>query len=284
MAEYGILAAYDGSASGYDALRWAAREAWDRRTRLTVFLASDLAPPGQPSPRDAARRAADRGERRLAEGLRYAESVVGSSLMSIEVTDKPPALALCERSKDAEMTVLGACGHSALPGMLLGSVPWHVAAHGYGRIVVVRGKWAAVNAGCGPVVAGVDGSPASRDALDLAFEEAALRRSPLEVVCALADAPGVFGEVDQMEKEFDHAMTRQETAHPDVMVARRLVPGSPRSSLMAAALDAQLLVIGARGLRGFNDQILGSVALAMLHYAQCPLALVKPTCPARMTR
>ena len=63
MSEYGILAAYDGSASGYDALRWSAREAWDRRTRLTVLLASDLAPPGQWLPRDAARRAADRGER-----------------------------------------------------------------------------------------------------------------------------------------------------------------------------------------------------------------------------
>jgi nucleotide-binding universal stress UspA family protein len=277
LTEYGILAAYDGSASGYDALRWATREARDRGSRLTVFLASDLAPPGQPSTRDAARRAADRGERRLAEGLHYAESVVGSSSVGVEVTDEPPALALCVRSKDAEMTVLGACGHSALPGMLLGSVPWHVAAHGRGRIVVLRGRWTAVNADAGPVVAGVDGSPASRDVLTLAFEEAVLRRAPLEVVCALADAPGVFGEVGQMEAEFDHEMTCQETAHPDIMVARRLEAGSPRSSLMTAALDAQLLVIGARGRRGFNDQILGSAALAMLHYSPCPLAIVKPS-------
>jgi len=277
MAEYGILAAYDGSASGYDALRWAVREARDRRSRLTVFLASDLAPPGRPPARDTARRAADRGERRLAEGLRYAESVVGSSLMSVEVTDEPPALALCGRSKDAEMTVLGACGHSALPGMLLGSVPWHVAAHGCGRIVVVRGTWAAVNADAGPVLAGVDGSPATRDVLALAFEEAALRRAPLEAVCALADAPGVFGEADQMEEEFDYAMTRLETEHPDIMVARRLVPRSPRSSLMTAALDAQFLVIGARGRHGFNEQLLGSVALAMLHYSPCPVAIVKPS-------
>lgn len=277
MTEYGILAAYDGSASGYDALRWATREARDRRTRLTVFLASDLAPPGKPPPRDAARRAADRGERRLAEGLSYAESVVGSSLMSVEVTDEPPALALCGRSKDAEMTVLGACGDSALPGMLLGSVPWHVAAHGCGRIVVVRGRWTAVNADAGPVVAGVDGSPASRDVLTLAFEEAELRRAPLDAVCALADAPGVLGEVGQMEEQFDHEMTRQETGHPDINVVRRLEAGSPRSSLMAAALDAQFLVIGARGRRGFNDLLLGSVALAMLHYSPCPVAIVKPS-------
>ena len=147
----------------------------------------------------------------------------------------------------------------------------------HGRIVVVRGKWAAVNADAGPVLAAVDGSPAARDVLALAFEEAALRRAPLEAVCALADAPGVFGEADQIEEEFDHAMTRQETEHPDIMVARRLVPGSARSSLMAAARDAQFLVIGARGRHGFNHQFLGSVALAMLHYSPCPVAIVKPS-------
>lgn len=253
------------------------REARDRRSRPTVFLASDLAPPGKPRPLDAAKRAADRGERRLAEGLRYAESVVGSSLMSVEVTDEPPALAPCGRSKDAEMTVMGACGHSALPGMPLGSVAGHVAAHGCGRIVVVRSTWTPVNADAGPVVVGVDGSPASREVLTMAFEEAALRRAPLEAVCALAYAPEIFGEAGQMEEEFDHEMTRQETGHPGITVARRLDAGSPRSSLMAAAVDAQFLVIGARGRRGFNDQILGSVALAMLHYSPCPVAIVKPS-------
>jgi nucleotide-binding universal stress UspA family protein len=276
MTEYGILVGFDGSAGSFSALRWAVREARDRGTQLTIILASDIAPPGQPPLHDVAGRAVGRGDRRLAEGLCYAESVAGSSLTRVEMTDEPPALALCERSKDAEMTVLGACGHSALPGMLLGSVPWHVAAHGSGRTVVVRGQWEAVSAGAGPVVAGVDGSPASQDALTLAFEEAALHLAPLEAVCALADAPGVFGETRQMEEEFDHEMTRQEAKHPDTNVTRRLEAGSPRSSLMAAALGAQLLVIGARGRRCFKDQVLGSVALATLHYSPCPVAIVKP--------
>ena len=49
--EYGIVAGYDGSPGGGDALRWAAREAWARHTTLTVFLASDLAPAGEPGGR-----------------------------------------------------------------------------------------------------------------------------------------------------------------------------------------------------------------------------------------
>lgn len=276
MTEYGILAGFDGSAGSYSALRWAIWEARNRRTRLTVLLASDIAPPGQPPLHDVAGRAVGRRERRLAEGLCYAESVVGSSLTKVEVTDEPPALALCERSKDAEMTVLGACGHSSLPGMLLGSVPWHVAAQGRGRIVVVRGTWEAVNAGTRPIVVGVDGSPGSQDALTLAFEEAALNGARLEAVCGLADAPGVFGEAHRMEEEFGREMIRQETKHPDIVVTRRVAPGSPRSALMAAALEARLVVLGARGRRGFKGEILGSVALAMLHYSPCPIGIVRP--------
>ena len=45
---YGIVAGYDGSPGGGDALRWAAREARERGTMLTVVVASDLAPPGEP--------------------------------------------------------------------------------------------------------------------------------------------------------------------------------------------------------------------------------------------
>ena len=57
------------------------------------------------------------------------------------------------------MTVLGARGHGGVPGMLVGSVPLYVAAHGCGRITVVRGRWMPVNAPAGPVVAGVDTRP-----------------------------------------------------------------------------------------------------------------------------
>ena len=276
MTEFGILVAHDGSVGGAEALCWAVREALDRRTRLTVFVASDLAPPGPVPPREAARRAAHRGERLLADGLGYAESVVGLPALQVEVTDEPPAEALCQRSEDAEITVLGAHGHSALPGILLGSVPLHVTAHGRGRIVVVRGRWKAVNGPAGPIVAGVDGSSASQQALPLACEEAALRQVPVEAVCALADAPGTLGEARKIEEEFDHEITCQEKAHQDVTVTRRVDAGSPRTSLLTASSGAQLVVVGARGRGGFRNLVLGSVAEAMLYYSPCPVAIVQP--------
>ncbi len=274
--DYGIVAGYDGSPGGGDALRWAAREAWARGTMLTVLLASDLAPPGEPALPDLIGLARRRGELTLARGLQYAESVVGPARIRAEVTGQPAARALCERSKAAEMIVLGSHGHGRLPGMLLGSVPWQVAVHGHGRVVIVRGTWRPVNQPPGPVVAGLDGSPASAGVIAFAFEEAALRDVPVVAVCALADSAGRLGEMHRIEEQFGHEMDRQEKEHPDITVFRQDVAGPPRSALLAAAHEAQMIVVGSRGRGGIDGMSLGSVAQALLHHSPCPVGVVHP--------
>jgi nucleotide-binding universal stress UspA family protein len=273
---YGIVAGYDGSPGGNDALRWAAREAWARHTTLTVFLASDLAPAGEPAFDDLIRLARQRGELTLARGLQYAGTVVGPARIRAEVTREPAAQALCERSTGAEMVVLGSYGHGRLPGLLLGSVPWQVAKHGHGRVVVIRGKWRPVNESPGPVVVGFDGSAGSRAAVAFAFEEAVLRDDgvPVEAVCALADAAGDLSGTHAMEEEFSSEMARQEKEHPEVTMIRQIAAGPPRSALLTAAHGAQMIVVGSRGLGGLEGMVLGSVAEALLHHAPCPVGIV----------
>jgi nucleotide-binding universal stress UspA family protein len=241
-----------------------------------VFLASDLAPAGEPTAQSLAAVARKRGDYALAQGLRYAESVAGPSRIRVEVTREPPATALCERSETARLVVLGSLGHGRLPGLLLGSVPWKVAVHGHGTVIVVRGQWKHVNAAPGPIVAGVDGSPAAEDAVAFAFEEAALRGVPLVAVCALADSPGVLGEQRRLREEFGQVMSRLETVHPDVEVVRQVVAGAPRSALLDAAQGAQLVVAGSLGRTGMPGMLLGSVAQALLHHSPCPVAIVHP--------
>ena len=102
----GIVVGYDGSPAATEALSWAAREASVRRTPLTVFLASDLAPAGEPTVRDLAAIARQRGDHALARGLRYAESAASPSRVRVELTWESPAQALCERSETAQMVVL----------------------------------------------------------------------------------------------------------------------------------------------------------------------------------
>jgi nucleotide-binding universal stress UspA family protein len=192
------------------------------------------------------------------------------------LTEGSPARVLCEQSGTAEMVVVGSRGRGMLAGSLLGPVAWQLACHGRGRIVIVRGQWRPVNQSPGPVLAGVDGSPASQAAVAFAFEEAALRDVPLIALCALADAPGRLGAARQMQEDFDCMMASYEKEHPEVTVLRQVEFGPPRSALLTAAAGAQMLVVGSRGLSGLTGMSLGSVASALLHHSPCPVAVVHP--------
>jgi len=273
---YGIVAGYDGSPGAAQALGWAAREARARDTELTVCLAWTPDHMELPTESDLCDLARQHGQEILTRGLPFAESVLGPGLIRADLAGGPAARVLCERSRNADMVVVGSRGHSELPGLRLGSVSWQVAGHASGRVVVVRGPRRPANQSPGPVVAGVDGSPAGRAAIAFAFEEAALRGVPLLAVCALTDAPGRLGEIRRIREDFENLMTDEAKAHPEVSVWHRILPGTPRSALLAAAAEAQLLVVGARGRGGLDEMSLGSIAHAVLQYAPCPVAVVRP--------
>ena len=272
----GIVVGYDGSPGSAEALRWAAREAWARGTVLTICLTwrrDGLAPADDP---EAGGQAQQRAEQVIARAVGLTQSLLDIAEVRAVLAEGPPAAVLCERSSTAEMVVVGSHGQGRLPGSLLGPVPWQVAGHARGRVVVVRGQWRPVNQAPGPVVAGVDGSPASQAALAFAFEEATLRDVPLIAVCALADAPGRLGAAQQMEEDFSHLMTRYEKEHPEVTVLRQVEFGPPRSALLTAATGAQMLAVGSRGLGGLEGMSLGSVAATLLHHSPCPVTVVHP--------
>lgn len=272
----GIIVGYDGSPGSAEALRWAAREAWARGTVLTICLTrrpDDLALAGDP---EAGGQARQRAEQIIVRAVGLAQSLLDIAEVRAVLAEGPPAAVLCERSSTAEMVVVGSHGQGRLPGSLLGPVSWQVAGHARGRVVVVRGQWRPVNQAPGPVVAGVDGSPASQAALAFAFEEGTLRDVPLIAVCALADAPGRLGAAQQIEEDFSHLMTRYEKEHPEVTVLRQVEFGPPRSVLLTAAAGAQMLAVGSRGLGGLEGMSLGSVAATLLHHSPCPVAVVHP--------
>jgi nucleotide-binding universal stress UspA family protein len=278
---YGIVAGYDGSPGGAQALRWAAREARARGTTMTACLAwtpDHMELPTESALCDLARQ---HGREILARGLPYAESVLGPGRVRADLAGGSAAYVLCERSRAADMVVIGSRGHSELPGLRLGSVAWQVAGHAAGRVVVVRGAWRPANQPPGPVVVGADGSAAGQAAVVFAFEEAALRDVPLVAVCALTDAPGRLGEHRQVEEDFGDLMAREEKEYPEVTVVRQVQAGTPRAALLAAASSAQLLVVGARGRDGLDEMSLGSVAHAVLQHAPCPVGVVHQGSPWR---
>lgn len=189
----------------------------------------------------------------------------------------PATAVLCEHGREADMVVVGSRGRGGIAGTLLGSVSWQVAAHARCPVVVVRGHWGpAAGYVPGPVVVGTDGSAASDAALGFGFEEAALRGAPLLAVCALADAPGSLGGGLKLQEDVEQAIIGHEKEHPEVAVLRQVTHGGARAALLAAAQDAQLLVVGSRGREGIKGMLLGSVSQALLHHAPCPVMVVRP--------
>lgn len=139
-----------------------------------------------------------------------------------------------------------------------------------------------------PIVVGVDDSPSSRSALYWAVDEATLRQSPLEVVYAWRSMyrtyPGGPGLVDLAvasrgygEGRLASLVARVESSDPQASVTGKLLEGRPSEVLLKAAADAdaQLLVVGARGVGGFDGLLLGSVGLHVVSYAPCPVVVVR---------
>ncbi|HEY5360680.1 MAG TPA: universal stress protein [Streptosporangiaceae bacterium] len=272
----GIMVGYDGSPGSEDALAWAVREA-RARARARVLTVCHACPAYPPSAADAPDLARTDGERVLAQGIRRAQALLGSGEIRPLLAAAPAAAALCQHSGSVQLVVVGARGLGGLPGLLLGAVSSQVAMHARGRVVVVRGRWRGPGHAREPVVVGTEGSPASADAVEFACEEAALRGTWLLAVCAVSDAPGSLGGWDQIENHFDDLIGRAEKEHPELAVRRDITESSARTALLTAAHDAQLLVVGARGLGGVRGMMLGSVSQVLLQHAPCPVGVAHPS-------
>ncbi|MCT9108619.1 universal stress protein [Streptomyces mirabilis] len=134
------------------------------------------------------------------------------------------------------------------------------------------------------VTVGLDGSPESRAAADWAAREAKLRGLPLKLVNVwepvpepIAQAPLLGPETHQhwSEQIPREAAEKLRAAHPEVDVLIKQVTGRPAEVLTDAAKDAEPLVLGSRGLSGVGGFMVGSVGLAVVAHAECPVVLVR---------
>ena len=140
------------------------------------------------------------------------------------------------------------------------------------------------------ILVGVDGSRAGLEAVAWAVREAALRHAALRIVHVMPawayeipeDAPhaGVARWMrDGAAATLEQGAERARAENHAVEVESRLLPGDPRLSLIEAAKEAELLVVGSHGLGGFRGMLLGSVALGVSGHTACPVAVVR-TVPA----
>lgn len=131
------------------------------------------------------------------------------------------------------------------------------------------------DAGRNPVVAGVDGSPSSLEALRWAAESAAQRGLPLAIVTATEDGWGEEAQA-QGERVSREAGRLAREARPGLDVDARFTADNPAHALIEASYNASLVVVGSRGHGGFHDMLLGSTSLHTAMHARSPVAVIRP--------
>lgn len=133
------------------------------------------------------------------------------------------------------------------------------------------------------IVVGVDGSAPSRLALEWAVTEARLRHGEVMAVTAWEFPPvtvGMEGLIQDPEvfpqaarRLQDETLKRVES--DGVIVNGEVIKGQAATVLLAAAQEADLMVVGSRGLGGFTGLLLGSVSVQVLHHSPCPVLVVR---------
>jgi nucleotide-binding universal stress UspA family protein len=76
------------------------------------------------------------------------------------------------------------------------------------------------------------------------------------------------------------AFVERAAGEPGASVVRRAVCDLPARALLEAAQEADLLVVGARGLGGFRGLLLGSVSQRCAHRATVPLVIIRESAAA----
>ncbi|WP_460072841.1 universal stress protein [Streptomyces sp. YKOK-I1] len=118
------------------------------------------------------------------------------------------------------------------------------------------------------IVVGVDGSLTSVRALDRAAAEAVRRGSALRVLYAVPDR-------DEAAPVLGYAVSRAHARHPDLPVESVAAEGGAVRALTRESADADLIVVGTRGLGALTGPAFGSVSLRLAALAQGPLLVVR---------
>jgi len=135
------------------------------------------------------------------------------------------------------------------------------------------------------IVVGVDGSPASRVAVEWAARDAALRNVPLMLAHAISPTvatglgtpmpPGLARwQKEQGRRVIGDAalIVQQSGAHPPL--DSELLFSGPVSALVDLSKDAELIVVGCRGRGALRSRLLGSVSFGLVQHAHCPVAVI----------
>jgi nucleotide-binding universal stress UspA family protein len=203
------------------------------------------------------------------------------------VIEGRPARVLVDLAREGDLLVVGSRGRGRLGGLLLGSVSQHCVERASCPTAVVM-----TDSPVTRIVVGIDGSPSAQAALAWAVDEAATRGACVDAVCAYLSTimvsphpavPTVPTEKFRKDasKLLDNAIKQLPTTH-GVSITPTVMGGPAAEVLEACAADADLVVMGTRGLGGVKGLVLGSVTRRVMTHVTCPVVVVPDATHARV--
>ncbi|MBF6542419.1 universal stress protein [Nocardia brasiliensis] len=281
-----VVVGIDGSSPADEALRWAAVDAAHHDAPLHIVFAvgarADFGP-------GVDFRRIDHDEylaactTTLAAARRFATAAaeaVDELVVDTFMVEASPIPALLDRSKDARLLVVGAHGAGAFRRGLLGSVSTALARHAHCPVAIVpEPERYSARRVRGPVVVGVDGSPCSTRAVEIAFDEAFRRKVPVRAVLTWSEFHRYLPDAEMQTEAtalLSEALAGYADRYPDLVIERVIVKDQPANRLLVEGEQAQLIVVGSHGRGGFAGMTLGSVSQAVLHAADCPIIIARP--------
>ncbi|WP_079173595.1 universal stress protein [Streptomyces monashensis] len=266
------------------ALAWAADEAVRRRLPLRAVHVEGVptrgyrrreVPPSWEEWNEALHKA---GQQVLGQAVDFVSARHPQLQVDALLAEGDPVWVLREQSRDATAVVLGS-RHLSRKQEVFGSasVALPVMARTHCPLVVVP-EPEHVTEEPAYFVVGVDGSEHSAAAVDVAFEEAALRGARLRALLVWEPGPLRVFDEHQPQQECRRLLSEivagRQARCPDVDLHHEVLVGHPVQVLTDASAHALGLVVGTRGRGGFAGMLLGSVSQGVLNHARCPVIAV----------
>ena len=293
-----VMLAFDGSAGAEAARDLVAHLRWPSGTAITLVAALERGPDlfGAPDfavvPRDS-----HEAEELLLEDLQASLRDAAAPLQAPDrivetrvVRGRPASALLDEASAmQPDLIVIGSRGHGPLATVLVGSVSTEVADHAPCPVLVARGPAAH------RLIVGVDGSPSAQRAVATLSTWPIFAGLPARVV-AVAQPPAGWAvsigaafypawvelrdsTVDARRGQLQQVVERacEDLARVGLQATSELREGDAADELLRAAAegDADLIVVGSRGLSALTRLALGSVARKVLLHTSASVLVVR---------
>ena len=133
-----------------------------------------------------------------------------------------------------------------------------------------------------PILVGIDGSNHSSRALDWAISEATSRSLPLHLEHVLETGVTVWSpmtvastDLKDYRSIIETALEHVQKSAPELRVTSAITTGPASFALENASIEADTLVVGARGRGVVKSILLGSTSLHAASHARCPVVVVR---------